>query len=176
MATYKVVDPFIGNPTPVTATATAPQFPLGVVVRAQDQNTGTSNVGAGMFQYCQGSNVTAAGQFVHVSGNQAVLLAAANSASKFPVGVAAGNLSATNVYGWVQVQGICDYARGTNSAIAAGVPLYIAAGTAGLLLTNAVAGNLVLGVVAPNSYTSSQSASLTVQLNFPQVIGVTAGI
>jgi hypothetical protein len=45
-----------------------------------------------------------------------VLLASANSTVFWPIGVAAGNLSATNVFGWVQVQGICDYATASNTA------------------------------------------------------------
>lgn len=181
MSDFKIADPRIGVPQPVSATSTYATnelpFPLGMSARGIDQGSGTAApLGAGVFVYARGSNVASRGQFVHLQGNSAVLLAAANSASKFPVGVAAGVLSATNVYGWVQVQGLCDYARGTNSSIAAGIPLYIAAGTAGYLLTNNVAGNMVLGVVAPNSYTSSQSQSLTVQLNYPRVVGLTASI
>lgn len=180
MSTFMVVDPFIGNPTPVSATATSQQFPIGLRVRAVDMQTGktsaVSYLGGGEFEYAQGSNVTAIGQFVMLSASSAVLLDPANSASFFPIGVAAGNLSATNVFGWVQVQGLCDYARGTNTAIAAGQPLYVCAGTAGLLVTNVVAGNHVLGVVAPNSYTSSQSKSLTVRLDYPRFVGLTASI
>lgn len=176
MANYVIADPFIGAPLPVTETKTAAAWPVGLQVRAYDRQSGTANVGAGVFQYVAGSNVTAIGQFVQLQGNNAKLLTAGDSASKFPIAVAAGNLSSTNVYGWVQIQGIADYARGTNSAIAAGVPLYIAAGSAGYLLTNVVAGNHVHGVICPVSYTSSQSQSLTVQLNYPCVIGVTAGL
>lgn len=184
-ANFKIADPIIGAPIPVSETATygtgstaSPPipFPLGVSVRAVDQQTGSANLGAGVFVYARGSNVTTIGQFVQLQGNSAVLLGTVNSASKFPVGVAAGNLSATNVYGWVQVAGLCDYARGTNSSIAAGVPLYVAAGTAGYLVTNVVNGNQVLGAVLPNSYTSSQSASLTVQLNYPKLPGLTASL
>lgn len=175
MSKFMVVDPFIGNPTPVSNTATLQQFAIGLIARAEDKLSGASSLyrGAGEFIYCQGSNVTAIGQFVQVSNGSAVLLASANSGSAFPIGVAAGNISATNVFGWVQIGGICDYAQGTNSSIAAGVPLYLAA-TAGIINSVSALGSRVQGVVAPNSYTSSQSASLTVQLFRPFIPGLTA--
>lgn len=175
MSKYMVIDQFIGNPTPASATATSAQFPIGLVARAEDKLTGASSLyqGCGEFVYLQGSNVTAIGQFVMVSNGSAVLLASANSASAFPIGVAAGNLSASNVFGWVQIQGLCDYARGTNSSLAAGVPLYLAA-TGGILNSVSAAGSRVHGVVPPVSYTSSQSAALTVQLFRPFIAGVTA--
>lgn len=176
---YKVIGPEVGG-VAVSDVDTFKRFPLGFEVRGWRQATGSADSAfgaeAGVFKYAQGSNVSSAGQFVMHSAGSAVALAAANSASKFPVGVACAALSATGVYGWVQVEGPCDFARGTNSSIAAGVPLYIAAGTAGYLVTNVVAGNQVLGVVAPVSYTSSQSQSLSVQLNRPFLVGLTASI
>jgi hypothetical protein len=179
MSKFICVEPQAGAPGAMSDTGTKQLWPLGYVARAEDKQTGASSLycGAGEFMYCAGSNVTAIGQFVMVeqspAGNTALLLASANSASKFPCGVAAGNLSATSVFGWVQIEGLCDYARGTNSSIAAGVTLYFAA-TAGLLITNVGAGSQVAGVVCPVSYTSSQSASLTVQLARPYIPGVTA--
>lgn len=175
MSKYMVVDPFIGNPTPASATATSAQFPIGLVARFEDKLTGASSLyrGCGEFIYLQGSNVTTIGQFVMVSNGSAVLLASANSASAFPIGVAAGNLSATNVFGWVQIQGNCDYAQGTNSSIAAGAPYYLAA-TAGIVNSVSALGSRVHGIVAPVSYTSSQSASMTVQLFRPFIPGLTA--
>src|ERR1700742_2259736 len=133
MSKYMIIDPFIGNPSPASATATSQQFALGLIARGEDKLTGASSLyrGAGEFVYAQGSNVASVGQFVMLSNNSAVLLASANSASAFP--------------------------------IAAGVPLYLAA-TAGYVNSVAGAGSRVQGVVAPVSYTSSQSASLTVQL------------
>lgn len=172
----------LGAAAGMSLTATVQQFPIGYTALAEDRQTGagvsgrSNGLGIGEFVYCQGNNVTALGQFVHINNNSALVLAAANSASFFPVGLAAGNLSATNVFGWVQIAGLADYAKGTNSAIAAGVPLYVAAGTAGFLVTNVVAGNHVQGVVAPASYTSSQSNSLTVQLFRPFLAGLTASL
>lgn len=182
MSKFIMIDAVAGAPGAMSDTGTDQKFPLGYIARAEDKQTGASSLycGVGEFIYAAGSNVASIGQFVQVQeapgANTALLLAAGNSASKFPVGVAAGVLSATNVFGWVQVQGLCDYARGANTSIAAGLPLYICAGTAGLLVTNAVAGNQVLGAVAPVSYTSSQSAAFVVQLARPFVAGVTAGL
>lgn len=177
MSKFMIVDPFIGLPLNASQTGTTQLFDLGLEVRGADRASAKSsaNMGGGVFIYAAGSNVTAIGQFVHFSSGSGVLLASANSASFFPIGVAAGNLSATNVFGWVQVQGNCDYAQGTNSAIAAGVPLYLAA-TAGIINSVAGAGSRLVGIVAPASYTSSQSASFTVNLNRPVMIGNTAGL
>jgi hypothetical protein len=164
MSRYVIVEHQLGAPSPVSQTDSVQRWPLGYQAKAVD-----NAIGAGEFVYAQGSNVASIGQFVQVQNNSAVLLGTVNSASHFPVGVAAGLLSATNAYGWVQVQGVCDYARGTNSSIGVGADLYIAAGTAGYLVTNVVTGNRVAGVVAPVSYTSSQSQALTVQLFEPYI-------
>jgi hypothetical protein len=176
MSKYMIIDPVIGAPSPVSATATSQQWQLGYLAQGFDVATGKSsvNVGCGMFIYAIGSNIASLGQFVMLSNSSAVLLASANSASYFPVGVAAGNLSASNVFGWVQVAGICDYAvGGTNSSIGAGAPLYLA-GTSGILITNVALGSHVAGVVAPVSFTSSQLSSFTVQLYNPFIPGLTA--
>ncbi len=176
---YKALGPNIGAAA-FSDIDTVKRFPLGFEIQGQRVGTGSAETvpgfECGVFKYVQGSNVASAGQFVMVSQGSAVLLAAANSASKFPVGVACAALAGTSRYGWVQVEGPVDYARGTNSSIAAGVPLYIAAGSAGYLVTNVVAGNQVFGVVAPASYTSAQSQSLTVQINRPFIVGVSAGL
>jgi hypothetical protein len=83
------------------------------------------------------------------------------------VGVACGALSATNVYGWVQVQGRADYCKATNHSFAAGVPLFFAS-TAGYIGTVSGAASRVIGIVAPVSNASSLSAgSMTFELNRP---------
>lgn len=175
-ASYIVANPYVGAPVPVTQTGTVALFPLGLEVHAFDRQSGSTNLGAGKFVYVAGSDA-GQGNWVQIQGTRAVALAAANSASVFPIGVAAGALSGTGVYGWVQVQGIADYVKGTDTAPAAGGKNYICAGTTGILHTAAVAGNLVVGAVAPNSAATSLSAgSYTFQLNYPQVVGLTAGI
>jgi hypothetical protein len=178
MSSYVIADPTVGF-TPASATGTVQVAPLGYYARAVDNaSVGTSvNRGAGQFVYCRGSNVTAIGQFVHISGGasggvSAVLLASANSTVFWPIGVAAGNLSATNVFGWVQVQGLCDYATASNTAVAANA--YIALGsTAGQVGTVTALGSRINGIAIPVAFTSSQT-SLTCYLDFPKIIGVTA--
>lgn len=165
---YKVVDDFLVGPSALSDTQSSKQFPLGIPVKAVHTNGSFAE-----FVYAQGSNVASAGQFVHLFNGSAVLLASANSASYAPIGVAAGALSATNAYGWVQVRGYVDYAKGTNSAVAANVAMYLGA-TAGQLASNVGIGSKVQGVFVPTSYTSSQSQSFTVLLNYPTVQGVTA--
>lgn len=197
MANFKIDnDPLIGVPTPVTVTATYatgtagnPPYPLGLHAEGRDYNSSGANMGAGVFQFCRGSDVTAAGQFVHIIGNSAVQLAAANSASKFPIGIACGALSATNVYGWVQVAGLNDSgslsASGTSGA--AGNNLWIAADTdsgQGYVQfstgtgtqTPAPLGNLIHGVCPTAAVASDAQALGTVYLNYPMVIGLTASI
>ena len=112
---------------------------------------------------------------MQIRGNTAWLLLHAQSSSRFPVGVAAGPLSNTNVCGWVQVQGMADYVRGNGADLVAGNPLYILAATAGILQTGASAGAQVWGAVAPVSATSTLSGgSWTMQLNYPGLIGLSA--
>jgi|SRR6185312_11960586 len=179
MASSYVIDTPVGA-TPVSQTDTVQRFDLGIEARGVDRQTGKSsvNVGAGVFVYARGSNVTAAGQFVHLSqsigggGQSAVLLASANSTCFWPIGVAAGNLSATNVFGWVQVVGVCDYALVSNTSVAANA--YIAlASTAGQVGSVTALGSRIAGIAVPVSFTSSQT-SLTVLLNRPMIIGITA--
>ena len=179
MSKFIMCRPQAGAPGAMSATGTDPLWPMGGIARASDNATGASslNCGAAEFIYCCGSDIASIGQFVQIAQGagscKALILDSANSASKFPVGVAAGKLSATSVYGWVQIQGLCDYARGTNSSIAAGAPLYFCV-TAGLLDSVVDTGSQIANVVCPVSYTSSQSASMTVQLNRPFNPGLTA--
>jgi hypothetical protein len=183
-ANYRIAEPYMGA-VPVTQTNSFvtsgsqanPVFlphRLGMQARAFDAQTGT-NLGAGIFQYCVGSSSASSvgvGDWVQIVGNTAIPLAAANSVSAFPVGIAAGNLSNTNVAGWVQIQGLVDYGRCTDSAVVAGNPLYICAGTTGLALSNVVTGNQIYGAVAYTSASSSASRAASYQLNFPRLLHV----
>lgn len=168
MSNYYAVNPLIGAPTPVTATASSPQFPIGLEVQAVDKNAVTSAGGAaGVFVYARGSNVASAGQFVHIVNGSAVLLASGNIASAYPVGVAAGALTATNVYGWVQVAGRVDYAKCTNHSFAAGIPLFFAS-TAGYIGSVSGAGSRLFNIVAPvSNHSSLSSGAMTFDLNRP---------
>jgi len=176
MSDYILNSPFV-SPGPSSATHSAPQAPLGLEVDAIDRNFSTaSGCGAGRFVYCRGSNVASVGQFVHVQNGSAVLLASANASLAFQVGAAAGLLSATNVYGWVQVQGRVDYAVHTNTGVTAGIPQYIGA-TVGQLVSNAAAGQRVQGVAVPyNQTATATSVSYVYDLNRPFIAGATAAL
>jgi hypothetical protein len=170
-AIYNVIDPILGAPAPVTLTGTVKLLPIGYIARAADMATGTLNRGGAQFMYLQGSNVASLGQVVAISGSSAVLVAAANVASYNFVGVAAGNLSATNVYGWVQVQGLCDYGvTGTFSVSVAGQPVFLDTDTPGAVLTAASVSHAILGMRMASSY-SSNTAVQSYNLNFPCIYG-----
>lgn len=178
MSNYVFIDNAIAAPGPVSATATVQQYDLGLEARAVDRSSGKSsvNMGGGVFIYCRGNNASSIGNWVMITNNSASLVGTVNSTAAAPLGVAAGVLSATNVFGWVMVQGICDFVLGTNSSIPAGNSLFLAAGTAGVGVSNPVAGNRIVGAALGASYTSSQSMSQTVQLNRPFLLGVSAGL
>ena len=178
MSDYVIVSPCV-IPGPVTEVHTAPKAAIGLEVDAIDRAPGTDNVGAGRFVYARGSNVASGGQFCHLINGSAVLLAAANSGSAYPIGCAVGALSATNLYGWVAVQGRVDFARGTNTAPSSGSPYYIGAGTAGQVLTNVVAGNRIQGLVGVPGQTNtvaSSAGSYKYDLNRPFCAGLTASL
>jgi hypothetical protein len=181
MSNYVFLENELGvGPMPMSATYTFatsasinPTFPVGYEVRCVDLQSGsTPSLGAGVFVHAIGSDVSAAGLFVYLTNGSAVKLAAAQPT---PVGIAAGALSASNVAGWVQVYGACDYARGTNSAVATNAALFIA-GTAGIAQTASVAGSRIMGAIPSAAYTSSQSNSMSIQLNRPWVMNLTASI
>ena len=178
-ANFVVVDPVAGNPSPVSVTQSTPMFDLGQTAFAADRNTrGTAfYCGAGQFVYVQGSNVASRGQFCHIVSNSAVLLASGNSASFYPIGLACAALSATNVYGWVQVAGLADYATMTNADFAAGVRVAFGS-TAGQIGSVTALGSRIQGIILPVSYgnaaKTASAPNMTVQLNHPFAIGVTA--
>lgn len=172
MSNYIGIEPFVLQPMTQTGTfATSagvyPPYAFGLEVRASDKS-----YGAGIFRFCQGSDVGTSGLVVYISNNSAVKLAAAQLA---PVGIAAGVMSATNQWGWVQVQGVCDYGRGTNVSLPATAALFV--GTAGgFVVSGSVAGSRLQGMWLPASYTSSQSLSQTWELNRPYVQALTASM
>jgi hypothetical protein len=182
MSNYVAITPLAGAQA-ITETRTAPAHPIGLEIDAFDRSqtwsltTGSAGGGAyGRFVYARGSNMGSAGQFVSLVNGSAVLVASGNSASaEYPIGVGAGKLSATNVYGWVQVQGRCDYVSATtDTGLTAGVQLYLG-GTAGMLQSNVVLGNRIHGVAVPfNQTLVSTAATRIVDLNRPYLQGLTA--
>ena len=176
---YVVADAQAGVPAYSQVDST-PKLPLGAVVEFQDLQTGSTNAGNAVAVYCQGSNVAGAGQFVHIVSNSAVLLDSGNSASFYPIGIAGGALSATNQYGFVGIQGLFDNGQFTNVVFAAGGRVAFAS-VAGQIGSVTALGSRIQGIVVPTSYTSADGSlaalsyrALTVQLDYPFAIGVTA--
>lgn len=172
MSDYKIIDPQIGAPSPVSITGTVQQWPLGYIAKAEDKASASAQIGEGMFQYVVGDTAGApqsAGQLVFIRGNSAMLAGTVNRLSNLPLGVAAGAISASNVYGWVQVQGLCDYAFMSNHAVAVGASAFIASTTGNIATTQGATGAAIYGIHFPISATSAQSRSLTCYLNFPHV-------
>lgn len=155
-----------------TSVGVYPPFPFGAVVRFKDNQSGSTNGGGAVAVMCQGSNVASAGQFVQIQSNSAILLDSGNSASFLPVGIAGAPMTATNVWGFVGVQGLFDNGAFTNSSFAANARVAFAS-TAGQIGSVTALGSGIRGIVLPVSFTSSQTY-LTVQLNNPFVIGITA--
>lgn len=164
MSNYQFIEPGAGFPG-VSASGTVQLMRLGLIAGALDPTLGYAE-----FVYAQGAAASAptAGDWVLMSGFSAGQAVSGNTASQGFVGVAPAALSATNVFGWVQVMGVCDYAKGTNASIAAGVPLFVGTGAGRANSTASAAGFRIDGawnnVV---SYTSSQSNSLTAMLYYP---------
>ena len=185
---YVPVDPQAGVPaysvsnTFATASGIYPPVPFGAVGEFADLQTGTSNAGQAVAIYCQGSNVTAAGQFVMISSGSAVLLNSANSTCFYPIGIAGAPMTATNVGGWVGVQGLFDNGAFTNVVMAANNRIALGS-TAGQIGSVTALGSGIRGINIPVSYTSTDGSAtslagvycaLTVQVNNPFIIGVTA--
>jgi hypothetical protein len=174
---YVPVDNFAGLPAYsesksfATASGILPAAPFGMEARFRDVQTASTNAGACVAVYCQGSNVTAAGQFVQIVNNSAILLNSANSASFYPIGIAGAPMTATNVGGWVGVVGKFDNGAFTNVSFAADARVAFAS-TAGQIGSVTALGSRIQGIVLPNSFTSADTY-LTVQLARPFAIGIT---
>lgn len=162
MSDYKFIDPTAAQP--VTAVATTPLFPLGLQAKAVDPT-----LGAAVFQYARGST-NAAGMPVILQGGYAKALATAvNNGSAAPVGIAAAAMTGTGQYGWVQVQGICDYAV---AAVALGVgnqmlvPVNATSGISTAAAGSAVVALRIQGITPVSSASASTTAGV-LALNYP---------
>ena len=175
---YVPSDPVAGVPafsatgTFATSVGVPPPQAFGAQQEFVDMQSGTSNGGAALGIFCQGSNVTAAGQFVQIVNNSAILLDSGNSASFYPIGIAGGPMTATNCWGWVGVEGKFDNGAFTNTSFAANVRVAFGS-TAGQIGSVTALGSGIRGIILPVSMTSADTY-LTVQLANPFIIGVTA--
>lgn len=162
MSDYKFVNPTAAQP--VTAVATTPLFPVGIQAQAVD-----ATLGGAVFQYARGSTNAAGMPVILVGGYAKALATAVNNGSAAPVGIAAAAMTATNQYGWVQVQGVCDYAV---AAVALGVGnqmLVPVNATSGI--STAAAGSVAVALriagITPISSASASTAAGVLQLNYP---------
>lgn len=167
MSAYKFISP--GAMQPIDSPSTVQNHPLGYRAGAVDPTLGYAE-----FQYVQGST-NAAGLPVFIQGNTAKALASGtNFGSAGPVGVAPAALSNTNVYGWAQVYGLCDFAV-INGAAAVGNQLQagsaLASGFGTLAAASAVQANLVFNAAVASSCSASTTAGV-VFLNYPFIRGV----
>jgi hypothetical protein len=169
--------PYSATGTYATTAGVVPPANFGQAYRFRDVQTGSTNAGGCVAIFCQGSNVASAGQFVQIINNSAVLLTNGNSLSNYPVGIAGGAISATNVWGWVGVQGKFDNGAYTNVEYTIpGARAYLPTQTAGQIQSSAASNAYIeiRGLHLPNSFTSADGSSagigyraLTVQLARP---------
>jgi len=172
-ANFIIADPFIGVPSPVSVTNNTQQWPLGFMARGVDIQTASTNCGGGQFVYVAGSNVSSAGQWCSIVNGSAVIATAPRPG---PVAVAcADGLTATSVFGWVQVQGKLDYGKGTNSVISTNQALYLGS-IIGVAHSASVDGGFVAGAVCASAYSTASSNSAWYNLQFPSVLGSSAAM
>ena len=172
MSAYKFINPLVGLPA-VSGSATwgtspgqAPAAPFGLIADALDPTYGYAE-----FMLVKGASASAptAGDACLINGDYAAMqLVSGNTASQGPVGIAPVALSATNVYGWVQVAGICDYAKmGTQGTAAAGLPVVIGTTAGRLQSTAGATGYIINGLKVSQYSTTANSNSAILQMYYP---------
>ena len=164
MASYKIVNPGMGWPavtqtgTYATSTGVFPPLKFGQRVVAID-----ATFGRGDFVFVFGSNVTA-GNIVQLTGaSNGVRVAGSGTASAGPVGFAPAAMSATNVWGFVQVGGIFDSA---SHSAAAALGVAIKMGTVAGAINSRTASNdthRIFGMYNASSNSAATGASIMLQ-------------
>lgn len=157
MSAYVFLEPGAGLPGISASVSGTPAMRLGLLAGAMDQTFGYAE-----FMYVAGAAASAptAGDAALINGafvaQQAV---SGNTASQGPIGIAPVALSNTNVFGWVQVYGVCDYANiGTQGTAAVGLPLVIGS-TAGRLQTTAGATGFIINGVKVSQYSTTANSN-----------------
>ena len=166
MATYKIVGAGEGWPavtqtgTYATSTNVYPPLKFGQKVVAYD-----GTFGRGEFVFVYGSNVTA-GNLCQITGlSYGARVAGSGTASFGPLGFAPAAMSATNVWGFLQIAGVFDSAS-HSAAAAAGVAIKM--GTIAGAIDSVTASNdtfQIFGMYNAASNTASNAAS--VMLSYP---------
>jgi hypothetical protein len=99
--TWAIEDPRIGM-QPIATASTVQNHALGLIVRAKD--VGTTAYGAGEFIYVKGvTNGLAKCWAIYNADDYTTTLAVADGIG--PMGVMMSDLSATTVFGWLQISG-----------------------------------------------------------------------
>lgn len=164
MSAYQFIQPGAGFQG-VSNTGTVQNLRLGFIAGAVDPTYGYAE-----FMYVQGASASAptAGDLCLVQGGVAQQAVSGNTASQGVIAFAPAALSATNVYGWVQVYGVADYCKLATAATGAvGVALCIGT-TAGRAQTTASAtGFRVDGAYISQYTTTANSNSGIVNLYYP---------
>ena len=168
---YAFIDPGAGFPgisnTGTFNTSSGPSAPLmfGLIAGAKDPTFGYAE-----FMFVSGATVSAptAGDACLLQGGGAQQLVSGNTASQGPVGIAATAISNTNVYGWVQVYGVCDYANfGTQGTAAVGLPVVIGTTAGRLQSTAGATGYIINGLKVSQYSTTANSNSAILNMYYP---------
>lgn len=166
MATnYQFIGPGAALPG-VSATGTVQLNRLGLIAGAVDASQGYAE-----FMYVQGASASTptAGDMVILSQYSAGQAGTGRTGSQGMCGVVPAALSATNVFGWVQVMGFCDYAKGSNTSFAAGLPVVMGSTLGQVLKSSATndTGNRVDGAYFLANSATTASNSVSVFLYYP---------
>lgn len=142
VGTYVSTDRMMGVEDTSTI-GTTQLWPLGTVIKARD--TGSNTYGDVELMYLKGGTSVAAKSVVSINSDWSTTLIAARA--KGAVAVSIGAVDATTKYGWFVVKG---KAAAASDVIADTTPCYID-GTAGRVDDAAVAGDLIIGMVAASA-------------------------
>jgi hypothetical protein len=155
---YSILGPTI-VPQLIADTSTVQKLPFGTIVQAVDPTYGIAQ-----FQYVKGVTSGAAGSWVTINSDDwTTTLLAANAIA--PVGVLIAALSASTIFGWVQING--KVAVGKCLTLFADNGRVYATATAGSVDDSSVAGDVVHGAKgASTTVVSSGVAEFEIQYPF----------
>jgi len=159
--------PSISNSGTFNTSGSGNQAPLafGLIAGARDPTYGYAEF---MFVAGPAAGTVGAGDAVLLLPNTVQQLVSGSTASQGAVGIAVTSLTAASVWGWAQVQGVCDYAHlDTAGTGAVGAACFIGT-TAGQLQTTAGAtGYIINGIKVSNYTTTAASKSAILNLYWP---------
>lgn len=156
------------------ADATASQGPynLGAIIRAQDGEA-SSNLGVGEFIYLKSNAVETIGSLVTYNQQSGTTTLVATTAERAgaPVAVSMATKAASGLYGFYQIAGVAQMAKGVVDFGLAS-PVYRSGTTAGYVTSASASGNQIEGAVTANTASVASTTSLIyVQIDRPQLQG-----